>query len=106
MGAEVYHALKKVLKTRACPPASATRAASRRTSSPTSAALDLIGEAIKSRPATAGTDIALALDVAASEFYKDGAYTFEGGQEAADEMIDYYAEPRRRSTRWSPSRTR
>ena len=41
---------------------------------------------------TLGTDIVLALDVAATEFYKDGGYKFEGGAKSADEMIAYYAE--------------
>ena len=39
---------------------------------------------------TLGTDIVLALDVAATEFYKDGAYTFEGSAKSSDEMIAYY----------------
>ncbi len=39
-----------------------------------------------------GKDVAVALDVAASEFYVDGSYTFEGGTKSAAEMIDYYAE--------------
>jgi enolase len=39
----------------------------------------------------AGTDIALALDVAASEFHEGGAYRFEGGSKTSDEMIEYYA---------------
>ena len=39
---------------------------------------------------TLGTDIVLALDVAATEFYNDGGYTFEGAAKSSDEMIAYY----------------
>ena len=92
-GAEVYHTLKaRAEGARACPPASATRAASRRTSDSNRDALDLILEAIKKAGYTPGQDIALALDVAASEFYKDGAYQFEGKARSAAEMTEYYAE--------------
>ncbi|MGO4422228.1 enolase C-terminal domain-like protein, partial [Streptomyces sp. MCAF7] len=55
-------------------------------------ALDLIVEAIKKAGYQPGQDIALALDVAASEFYKDGSYTFEGQTRSAAEMTAYYAE--------------
>src|SRR5690606_40679761 len=55
-------------------------------------ALDLILEAIKEAGYTPGEQIALALDVAASEFYKDGAYVFEGKERTAAEMTEYYAE--------------
>src|SRR5690606_5183054 len=53
---------------------------------------DLIVEAIGKAGYTVGSDIALALDVAASEFFDGGSYTFEGGSKTADEMIDYYAD--------------
>ena len=56
------------------------------------AALDLIAEAVAAAGLTLGTDIALAMDVAASEFFDDGAYTFEGGTKSADEMTAYYAD--------------
>jgi enolase len=56
------------------------------------AALDLIAQAIESAGFKVGEDIALALDVAASEFFSDGSYTFEGGQKSAAEMTAYYAE--------------
>jgi enolase len=55
------------------------------------AALDLIQEAIKRAGYTPGTDIALALDVASSEFFKDGAYQFEGKSLSSAEMSEYYA---------------
>src|SRR5690606_1721923 len=56
------------------------------------AALDLIVEAITKAGFEAGKDVALALDVAATEFYADGAYTFEGAKKTSAEMVEYYAE--------------
>ena len=106
-GAEVYHALKKRAEgARAWPPASATRAASPRTCrvQPRRARPHPRGHrAGRLHP---GEDIALALDVAASEFYEDGGYAFEG--KAPDRRRDdrLLRRARRRRTRWSPSRTR
>ena len=54
-------------------------------------ALDLIATAVEQAGFTLGTDIALALDVAATEFYTEGGYRFEGAQRGSDEMIEYYA---------------
>ena len=54
------------------------------------AALDLIGEAVGNAGYVAGRDIAFALDVAATEFYRDGGYIFEGEGRTADEMAAYY----------------
>jgi enolase len=53
--------------------------------------LDLIAEAIATTGLKLGDDIALALDVAATEFYKDGAYSFEGESRTSQEMAQYYA---------------
>ena len=55
------------------------------------AALDLIATAVEKTGLKLGTDIALALDVAATEFFENGSYTFEGKQRTAQEMVDYYA---------------
>ena len=55
-------------------------------------ALDLILVAIEKAGYQPGTQIALALDVAASEFHTDGAYTFEGASKTAEQMVDYYAD--------------
>ena len=55
-------------------------------------ALDLITEAITRAGYTPGRDIALALDVAATEFFNDGAYTFEGEQKTPEQMSAYYGE--------------
>ena len=78
-GAEVYHTLKKVLKDQG--PVHRPRRRGRlraRTCESNRAALDLILEAIKKAGLRPGKDIALALDVAASEFYKDGALRVRG----------------------------
>ncbi|GAB94068.1 enolase [Kineosphaera limosa] len=90
-GAEVYHALKKVLHDRGLATGLGDEGGFAPNLESNAAALDLILEAIEAAGYTPGKDIALALDVAASEFYKDGSYTFEGGSKSADEMIAYYA---------------
>ena len=91
-GAEVYHALKGVLKESGLATGLGDEGGFAPNLESNRAALDLILEAIDKAGYTAGTDIALALDVAASEFHEDGAYAFEGGSKSAEEMIDYYAE--------------
>ena len=71
------------------------------------AALDLIVEAIEKAGFTPGTDIALGLDVAATEFFKDGVYHFEGRhRHCRREAHRVLRRARRRATRSSPSRTR
>ncbi|SDL41567.1 phosphopyruvate hydratase [Tessaracoccus oleiagri] len=92
MGAEVYHALKKVLKDRGLSTGLGDEGGFAPNLESNRAALDLIVEAIGKAGFEPGTDIALALDVAASEFYSDGGYKFEGATKSAEEMIDYYAE--------------
>ena len=89
-GASVYHALKKVLKDRGLSTGLGDEGGFAPNLESNRAALDLILEAIKAAGLEPGTDIALALDVAASEFYDDGAYTFEGAKKSSDEMIAYY----------------
>jgi enolase len=91
-GAEVYHALKSVLKERGLATGLGDEGGFAPNLDSNRAALDLILEAIAKAGYTAGSDIALALDVAASEFHDSGSYAFEGGTRSADEMIDYYAE--------------
>ena len=78
MGAEVFHTLKKVLKAAATTPPSATKAASRRTSSRPRRRSSSSSNAIEKAGYKPGKDIALALDCAATEFFKDGKYVFEG----------------------------
>jgi len=89
-GAEVYHALKSVLKARGLATGLGDEGGFAPNLESNRAALDLILEAIDKAGYTAGTDIALALDVAASEFFRDGGYEFEGATKTSEEMIDYY----------------
>ncbi|MFI5843420.1 phosphopyruvate hydratase [Catenuloplanes sp. NPDC051500] len=90
-GAEVYHALKSVLKKKGLATGLGDEGGFAPSLPTNAAALDLIAEAIEKAGYTLGTDFGLALDVAATEFYKDGAYTFEGGSKSSEEMINYYA---------------
>jgi enolase 1/2/3 len=91
-GAETYHALKGVLKERGLATGLGDEGGFAPNLGSNREALDLIIEAIQKAGYTVGQDIALALDVAASEFYKDGVYSFEGKDRTAAEMTDYYAE--------------
>ncbi len=90
-GAEVYHALKAVLKKEGLATGLGDEGGFAPNLPSNRAALDLISTAIGSAGFTLGTDIALALDVAASEFYSDGVYTFEKTSKSAEEMSAYYA---------------
>jgi enolase len=89
-GAEVYHALKSVLKKKGLSTGLGDEGGFAPNLPTNAAALDLIGEAVEKAGLRLGTDIALAMDVAATEFYKDGAYVFEGSAKSTDEMINYY----------------
>lgn len=91
-GAEVYHTLKSVLKTKGLSTGLGDEGGFAPNLDSNRAALDLILEAIKQAGYAPGKDIALALDVAASEFYKDGLYEFEGKSRSAAEMTEYYEE--------------
>ncbi|MFD8594458.1 phosphopyruvate hydratase [Kitasatospora sp. NPDC059646] len=91
-GVEVYHTLKGVLKERGLSTGLGDEGGFAPNLDSNREALDLITEAIKKAGYTPGKDVALALDVAASEFYKDGAYQFEGKALSAAELIEYYAE--------------
>ncbi len=90
-GAEVYHALKSVLKARGLTTAIGDEGGFAPDLPTNRDALDLIVEAVEKAGLTLGQDIALALDVAATEFYEDGAYRFEGAAKSATEMAEYYA---------------
>ncbi|MCT1884733.1 phosphopyruvate hydratase [Dietzia cinnamea] len=92
MGTEVYHHLKTVIKARGLSTGLGDEGGFAPSVESTTAALDLIVEAIQKAGYELGTDVALALDVAATEFYKDGKYHFEGKQLSAAEMADVYAE--------------
>ena len=91
-GATVYHALKHVLKERGLATGLGDEGGFAPNLESNRAALDLIIVAIEAAGYTPGVDIALALDVAASEFFDNGSYTFEGSARSSSEMIDYYAE--------------
>ncbi|GJF34714.1 enolase 1 [Kitasatospora sp. NE20-6] len=91
-GVEVYHTLKGVLKERGLSTGLGDEGGFAPNLDSNREALDLIVEAIKKAGYTPGKDVALALDVAASEFHNDGAYTFEGKAISSAELIDYYAE--------------
>ncbi|MGL5406590.1 MAG: phosphopyruvate hydratase [Propionibacteriaceae bacterium] len=92
MGAAVYHQLKKVLKTKGLATGLGDEGGFAPNLESNRAALDLIMEAIKDAGLEPGKDIALALDVAASEFFEDGAYNFEGKKLSSADMIKIYAE--------------
>ena len=89
-GSEVYQALKSVLKTKGLPTGLGDEGGFAPSLPRNAEALDLITTAVTKAGFTPGTDIAYALDVAATEFYADGAYTFEGEQRDADWLIGYY----------------
>lgn len=91
-GTEVYHALKKVLHDRGLATGLGDEGGFAPNLDSNREALDVILEAITSAGYVPGKDIALALDVAASEFYQDGAYQFEGAAKTAAQMADYYTE--------------
>ena len=91
-GAEVYHALKSVLKKKGLATGLGDEGGFAPNLESNRAALDLIAEAVSAAGLTLGTDIALAMDVAASEFFDEGTYSFEGGTKSADEMTAYYAD--------------
>ncbi|WP_019629970.1 phosphopyruvate hydratase [Actinomadura atramentaria] len=89
-GAETYHALKSVLKAKGLSTGLGDEGGFAPDLPSNREALDLILEAIRKAGFTPGRDIALALDVAASEFCEGGVYTFEGGKKSAAEMAAYY----------------
>ncbi len=91
-GAEVYHALKSVLKERGLSTGLGDEGGFAPNLDSNREALDLIIVAIEKAGFTPGDDVALALDVASTEFFKDGAYQFEGRPHSPEEMIAYYAQ--------------
>ena len=91
-GAEVYHALKSVIKQRGLSTGVGDEGGFAPDLEHNRAALDLIVEAIGKAGFNPGQDVALAIDAAASEFYADGAYNFEGKPQTSAEMAGIYAE--------------
>jgi len=90
-GAEVYHSLKSVLKKKGLNTGLGDEGGFAPDVAGTRAALDLICSAIEAAGFKPGTDIALALDVAATEFFRDGAYQFEKQSQNGTQMTEFYA---------------
>ena len=90
LGTEVYHSLKSLLQSKNLSTGLGDEGGFAPDLPTNRAALELISEAIEKAGYKVGTDIAMALDVAATEFYKDGKYHFEGKAHSAEEMITYY----------------
>ena len=90
-GAEVYHCLKSTLKAKGLSTGLGDEGGFAPSVPSNREALDIIAEAIGKAGFTLGSDIALALDVAATELYADGTYAFEGGTKSSEEMVEYYA---------------
>jgi len=89
-GAEVYHALKSVLKAEGYATGLGDEGGFAPDLPNNRAALELIGRAVESAGLSLGTDIALALDVASTEFFSDGSYRFEGADRSMEWMTGYY----------------
>jgi enolase len=89
-GAEIYHVLKSVLKARGLATGLGDEGGFAPSVPSNREALDLIAVAVEQAGYTLGSEIALALDVAATEFYDEGTYHFEGTKRTPQEMIDYY----------------
>ena len=91
-GAEVYHSLKSVLKKKGLATSIGDEGGFAPNLDSNRAALDLILEAVEIAGFKAGKDIALAMDVAATEFHENGMYNFEGKKLSSDQMIEYYVQ--------------
>jgi len=91
-GAEIYHSLKSVLKSKGLATSIGDEGGFAPDLASNRAALDLILQAIESAGFKAGSDIGLAMDVAATEFFENGKYKFEGKELTAEQMITYYRE--------------
>ncbi|MCU1527905.1 MAG: eno, partial [Frondihabitans sp.] len=91
-GTETYHALKSELNSRGLSTGLGDEGGFAPNLDSNRAALDLLVDAITEAGFTPGTDIALGLDVASSEFFSGGSYTFEGATKSAEQMSSYYEE--------------
>ncbi len=89
-GAEIFTVLKKVLHDQGLATSVGDEGGFAPNLASNAAALDLLISAIEKAGYKPGDDIALALDVAATEFYRDGSYQFEGKAYSADDLINYY----------------
>jgi enolase len=91
-GAETYHSLKSVLKGKGLATGLGDEGGFAPSLPTNREALELIATAVEQAGFRLGSDIALALDVAATEFHSDGSYTFEGKGRSSDELVTYYTE--------------
>jgi enolase len=91
MGVEVFHNLKKVLNKRGLNTAVGDEGGFAPNLGSTEEALAVIIEAVEKAGYRPGEDVALALDAAATEFYKEGRYVLEGRTLTVEEMVDFYA---------------
>jgi enolase len=94
MGTEIYHTLKKVLQGKGLATAIGDEGGFAPNLSSNAEALEVIVTAIEKAGYKPGVEVSLAIDVAATEMYKDGVYVLEGEglSKSADEMIEYYAD--------------
>jgi enolase len=95
MGAEIFHALKKVLKDKGYNTAVGDEGGFAPDLKSNEEALEVIMEAIKAAGYNPGEDVLLALDVAASELYKDGQYILENEaqkEKSAADMVEFYVD--------------
>ena len=90
MGTEIFHQLKKILQARGLNTNVGDEGGFAPNLESSEAALDLIIEAISAAGYSPGDQVCLALDAAASEFYRDGSYHLEGKVYSAHDLIDYY----------------
>ena len=91
-GASVYHALKAVLKEKRLATGLGDEGGFAPDLPNNREALDLITSAVEKTGLKVGEDIVFALDVAASEFFSDGGYQFEGAAKTAEQMVAYYSD--------------
>ena len=91
-GVETYHSLKSLLQSKGLSTGLGDEGGFAPNLSSNREALDLIATAIEQAGFTLGSQIALATDVAATEFYRDGAYHFEGKKLSALELTAYFAD--------------
>ncbi|MAU80802.1 MAG: phosphopyruvate hydratase [Gordonia sp.] len=89
-GAEVYHALKSVLSKQGLATALGDEGGFAPDLPNTDAAITVIGEAVEKAGHSFGKDVVIALDAAATEFYRDGVYKLEGRDYSTEEMVPFY----------------
>ena len=92
MGAEIFHSLKKVLKDKGMNTAVGDEGGFAPNLESNAEALEIIVEAVKKAGYVPGKDVLLALDVAATELFKDGKYIFagEGREFTSEQLVEFY----------------